>query len=498
MSARTRSAALRLIALAAAGATLLTLSLVGCGGSGNSTTVPLPPGGVAIGNLVCSNNLPQQTVIAHGQQLVIEFTLTDVNTAVPGRLLPVSFDVVGGTLLTPPTATDGAGHVVVTFIATDFSFVGAARVRLIQPGARLECDASFLIQQPACILRARVLTLADTVVVPEDACGGAAVQIERHLPHKIRYRITRPNPVTQVEEPVPGAFIHVVAQGVLFLDEEIGPTDASGEATLIAVPSPTGVGPITIVAEVVHVDLDGPQGVPDGIDDELPCNTCTIVFQVINPICDANFQPIVASDIDYFTAAGVPRTAPLRPGEYAEVTAYYILDGVPQAFRPVLVDAVDGFVNGSAFPVVVLTGADGHVTVTYTARDGFEGNDTLVFRDNQGTLQCTQSATISVVTCDFTFDFTPDPVAGGQSLLVIQFNSVDPSTLFGESVSLDVQGGFFTTQPPDYTVLNVGGVPTVLATLNITPGFFGPNVLSASFVSGYPCETVSKAFSVSP
>jgi hypothetical protein len=498
MSARTRSAALRHIALAVAGATLLTLTLLGCGGSGNSAVVPLPPGGVAIGNLVCSNDLAQQTVVAHGQQLVIEFTLVDVNTAVPGRLLPVSFDVVGGTLLTPPTMTDGAGHVVVTFIATDFGFVGAARVRLIQPGARLECDASFLIQQPACILRARVLTLADTVVVPEDACGGPAIVIERHLPHKVRYRITRPNPVTLVEEPVPGALIHVVATGLLFLDQNIGPTNASGEVTLTAVPAPTGVGPITIFAEVVHVDLDGPQGVPDGVNDELPCNTCTIRFTVINPICDADGLAVIPANIDYFTSTGVPRSAPLRPGDYAEVTAFYILDGTPQAFRPVLVDAADGFVNGSEFPVVLLTGADGHVTVTYTARDGFEGVDTVTFRDNAGTLQCTQTASVTVVTCDFTFDFTPAPSAGNQSNLVIEFDSVDPSTLFGETVSLDVQGGFFTMQPPNYVVQNVGGVPTVMATLNVTPGFSGPDVLSASFVSGYPCVTVSKPFTVSP
>jgi len=78
----------------------------------------------------------------------------------------------------------------------------------------------------------------------------------------------------------------VTATGLVFMDELVGPTDANGEATLVAVPFPTGEGLVTVVAEVVPPDLTGPDGIPDGVPDQLPCNTCTVQFQIINPICD--------------------------------------------------------------------------------------------------------------------------------------------------------------------------------------------------------------------
>lgn len=486
----------RRAAFAAISAGLLTLGLAGCGGSSDNRTVVLPPGGVAVGNVLCTGTAePPTSVIAHGQTMNIRFTLTDANIHLPISA-PVAFDVVGGSLLNSPTQTDANGVVVVTFAANDPTFVGAGRVRLVHPEARLDCDVSFTVFQPACILRSTVLNGADAVVTASDACGSTEANVERHFVRKIRYRVTRVNPVTGLEEPVAGADIHLQANGLTFTSMDVGPTNANGELTQPITPFATGTGTATVTADVIRADVSGPNGTPDGVPDTLPCNTCAVSFQIINPICDANGGAVTPV---YRSAAGAVKAAPLRPGESADLTATFVVDGIPEAGRGVLVDAADGFINGSANPVHVTTNGAGAVTVTYTARDGFSGLDTVTFQDDVGTLLCTQTASVSVVTCDMELIFGAPVTAGSDVPLTVHVLNVDATTAMGETVALDVTGGWFSQQPPYYVLVDDGsGLPSVMTTLHVTPGFSGPAQLSLSFVTDYRCQTITKPFTVSP
>ncbi len=476
---------------------LMAGALTGCGGSGNNTNVPVPAGGVAIGNIVCASSMePSTNAIAHGQAVQVRYVLSDVNTQLVGANLPVAFDVVGGALLDPPTSTDAAGVVVVTFVANDPGFVGAGRVRLIGPtDSRLICDVAFTVYQVACILRAEVLDGSDAVVTASDACGTTEFSVERHVTRKIRYRVTRINPFTLVEEPVAGAMLRLSATGLSFTSMDIGPTNGAGMVTQVITPFPTGTGVATVMAEVIRPDVDGPAGGPDGLPDTLPCNTCQIGFNIINPICDADGVSIMPV---YRDAFGTPKASPLRPGESADLTYMAVVDGVPQVGRAILVDAEDGFIDGSANPVIRMTNGAGMFTVTYTARNGFFGLDTVTFQDNVGTLQCTRTASVSVVTCGLDVMFGAPVTSGADVPVTIHLLAVDPATAIGQTVSLDVVGGFFTLQPPMYVLVSDGGIPAVMTTLHVTPGFSGPASLSMSFVSGYACDSVVEPFTVLP
>jgi hypothetical protein len=128
MNASMRRGSPRRMALAAtAAAALLSLGLAGCGGSGDHRAVVLPPGGVAVGNVVCSSSAePPTNAVAQGQAINLRFTLTDVNIHLPISA-PISFDVVGGTVLNPPTSTDANGVALVTFLASDPTLSGSSR-----------------------------------------------------------------------------------------------------------------------------------------------------------------------------------------------------------------------------------------------------------------------------------------------------------------------------------------------------------------------------------
>ena len=474
----------------------LLATTFGCGGgSSDNRDVILPPGGVAIGNLTCTATAePPTNSVAHGQAITIRFTLTDANIHLVGANLPISFDVVGGSLLDPPTHTDVNGVALVTFVASDPTFVGAGRVRLIGPEARLDCDVSFTVSQGGPLLRSTVLDGAMAVVTPLDACGSTENDVERQEIRNIRYVVTRANPLTGIQEPVAGAFIRLRATGLTFTEMIVGPTNASGEFTQLITPFATGEGTATVTADVVRPDLDGPNDAPDGVPDTLPSNTCVVRFNIINPICDNDGG---SGSIVYRDAFGTAKAAPVRPGESADVSATFVVDGTPQAGRAILVDAADGFINGSANPVLLVTNGAGTVTATYTARTGFQGTDVVTFQDNVGTLQCTQTVNVSVVTCDITLEFL-GPVCSGCSVpTIVRVLNVDPATALGEMVALDVVGGGFTAQPPTGVLVpDGGGVPSVATTLNITPGFHGPAELSLSFISGYSCNSVTEGFVV--
>ena len=478
------------------GIALLAGALLGCGGgSSDNRDVILPPGGVPIGNLTCtSNSEPPTNSVVHGQALIIRFTLTDANIALAGANMPISFDVIGGSLLDPPTRTDVNGVAVVTFLANDPTFVGAGRVRLIGPEARLDCDFAFTVSQAAPVLRSTVLDGSFVVVTPLDACGTTENDVERQEVRQIRYVVTRANPLTGVQEPVAGAFIHLRATGLTFTEMIIGPTNGSGEVTQVMTPFATGEGTATVTADVVRPDLDGPNNAPDGVPDTLPSNTCVVRFNIINPICDNDGGN---ASITYRSAFGIAKAAPLRPGESADVFATFEVDGTPQAGRMILVDAADGFINGSANPVHLVTDGAGKVTATYTARTGFQGTDTVTFQDDVGTLQCVQTVDVSVVTCDITLEFLTPPCSGCSAVTIVRVLNVDPATAIGEMVALDVVGGGFTAQPPTGVLVpDGGGVPSITTTLNITPGFHGPAALSLSFISGYACNSITEGFVV--
>jgi hypothetical protein len=471
----------------------LLAGLAGCGGSGSGTHVPLPPGGVAIGNLVCVNTtvVPATNALAQGGSLTITFHLVDVNSAVPGAGLPVSFDVIGGSVGNPPTHTDATGAVTVVYTASP-TYLGNGRVRLIQPDAQLDCDVSFSIFMPTCILTSQTLDGADAVVTDFDACGSLEPNVERQMVRKIRYQVVAPNPLTNVLEPVVGARFRLTATGMNFTTMEVGPTDATGHFTQTVTPFATGVGTASVTAEVIRQDLTGPNGVPDGVPDSLACNTCKVSFGIINPICDANgFVPVPT----YRDANGAVKASPLRPGESADVTALYVVDGTPLSGYPVLVSSASGFVNGSAAPIHMNTQPDGSVTVTYTAPDGFTGDDTVTFQSDRGDVTCTQVATIHVVTCDITVQFATPPQSGMDSVVTVTVLNADPATAAGQLIALDVVGGYFSAQPPYYPLdANL----QVTTTLHVTPGFSGPSTFSVSFPGGYPCTTVSKPFTVLP
>lgn len=481
------------LAVAAAG---LLAALVGCSGSGNDANdVVFPPGGVAIGNLTCTGTAePPTNSVVHGQAISIRFTLTDANIALAGANLPISFDVVGGILLNPPTQTDANGVAVVTFVAADPTFVGAARVRLIGPEARLDCDVSFTVSFPAPVLRAETLNGANAVVTALDACGTTEFDVERQVVRKIRYTVTRANPDTQVQEPLAGAFIRLTATGLTWTELVIGPTDGNGQVVVTITPFPTGEGVATVTAQVVRPDNDGPNDVPDSVEDMLASNTCTIGFNIVNPICDLDGGNIVPVYRDAFGAA---KAAPVRPGESADLTATFTVDGVPQVGRRILVSAEDGFIDGSAVPVIRFTNGAGQVTVSYTARQGFSGVDPVTFQDDIGSLQCTQVANVLVVTCDITLQFLA-PVCGGCSVpTVVRVFNVDPATAIGETVALDVIGGSFTLQPPTGVLVDDGlGTPSIQTTMHVTPGFSGLSALSLSFISGYACDSTIEPFNV--
>lgn len=475
----------------------LLATLLGCGGSSNNTNVVLPPGGVAIGNLTCTGTAePPTNSVVHGQAIIVRFTLTDANVALEGANLPVSFDVIGGSLLDPPTHTDATGLIIVTFVADDPTFVGAGRVRLIGPDARLDCDVAFTVSFPAPTLRAETLNGAMAVVTPLDACGTTEFDVERHQVRHIRYTVTRPNPDTNVQEPVAGAFVRLTATGLTWSEMVIGPTDAMGRVTQIITPFPTGTGVATVTGTVVRPDADGPDDAPDGVPDQLASNTCVIGFNIVNPICDADGNAIVPV---YRDAFGVAKAAPLRPGESADLTAFFVVDGVPQMGRAILVSAEDGFINGSPVPVLVMTDGAGMVSVTYTARTGFQGVDDVTFQDNIGTLQCTQTASVVVVTCDITLEFAIPPCSGCSVPTIVRVLNVDPATAIGETVALNAVGGAFTAQPPTGQLVDDGfGVPSIATTLHVTPGFSGPAALSLSYISGYACNSSTEAFVVTP
>lgn len=473
---------------------LLVASLSGCGGSSDGRGIPVPPGGVAIGNLVCIDTtmVPPLVVVLQGTQRTITFHLVDVNTAVPGAGIPVAFDVVGGALADPPLTTDAAGFVTVIFTA-GADFVGAGRVRLIQPELQLDCDVSFTVFESPLLVTARTKTGIGVPVRAFDACGSVELDVQRTDSRVVVLRVRQFDPVTSSLVPVAGIFFHVSATTDLGLVEgEFGPTNAAGEFDLVLPPFPSRRGEVVVWATAVRPDLLG-----DGIPDPDIGNTCSITF-MLNTMCDAHLDLLAPT---YHAADGSIKGAPVRPGESATIAAYVRLDGIPQGGYPVLVSPeAGGFVNGSAVPITVVTDGTGKVEVTFTAAPGFpDPINTVTFQADRGDIVCLLSADVAVATCDWVVEFGTPPMSGGDHVVTLTLLNADSATAVGELVALDVTGGFFTEQPPYYPLVDMGGgVLQVTTTLHVTPGFSGAAAISASFPGGYPCTTVTKPFVVSP
>jgi hypothetical protein len=473
---------------------VLATGLAGCGGSSDGRGIPVPPGGVAIGNLVCIDTtmVPPFVIVLQGAQRTITFRLVDVNTAVPGAGIPVAFDVVGGALADPPLVTDAAGFVTVIFTA-GADFVGAGRVRLIQPELQLDCDVSFTVFESPIIVTARTKTGGGVPVRAFDACGSVELDVQRTDSRVIVLRARQFDPVSGTFVPVAGIFFHVSATTDLGLIEgAFGPTDAAGEFDLVLPPFPPRRGEVVVSATAIRPDLLG-----DGIPDPDVGNTCSAKF-MLNTMCDANLDVLAPT---YHAADGSIKGAPVRPGESATIAAFVLLDGIPQVDYPVLVSPeAGGFVNGSAVPITLVTDAMGKVEVTFTAAPGFPNAiNTVTFQSDRGDIVCLQTANIAVATCDWVVEFGTPPVSGGSHLVTLTLLNADSATAVGELVSLDVIGGFFTEQPPYYALVDMGGgVLQVSTTLHITPGFSGASAISASFPGGYPCTTVTKPFVVGP
>jgi hypothetical protein len=476
---------------------------LGCGSSGNDDDVLLPGGGVAIGNLVCSVfQLPAGNAVVQGGTLEIQFTLTDVNYRLPGADLPISFEVGGGSLPDPPDRTNASGQATVVFVA-DPDFMGAAFVRLIQPDRRLRCDVSFSVYEPACTLTAQVLDGTGTVIEAFDACGSVETDVERPNVRRVVYEVRRPEVLTGFPLPAAGAFIRLTGLRMNFDQMVIGPTNAQGRIeagdtdgdgavdTPIA-PLDMGVGISTVTAEVIIPDANG-----DGIPDGLACNTCAVSWSIVDPTCDLDASVL---PVQVFDAGGTPKAEPVRPGESATVTAVFEVDGVPQAGVDVLAFAGNGRIDGSGLPVEATTDATGSVTFTYTPNIGFSGTDVITIEPVEN-LTCVYTAEVDVVTCDFTLAFFPDPVRSGQLSTVtmtLPASAADPATADGESIALSATGGFLPGTPPSIEMLAPDGLGNVQVTFDYVAslGFVGTGSVTASFVSGYPCLSVTEEFPV--
>lgn len=480
----------------AALAASLILGSLGCGGSGNNEEIVLPPGGIAIGEIICNitSSIPGDTVV-QGEVVTVTFRLTDANQRLVGEFLPISFETMGGHVPNPPDVTDEEGSATVTFV-TDPEHLGEAFVRLIQPDYDLRCDITFRIVQAACTLSSVVLDDMGAEIGGTAGCGVASVDMTRDMTRTIVFTVTRPDPVTTLVEPVADAHLLVRTSGQVPASFEVGPTDANGRVSVEisetgdVQPHPEQVGTLTVSATVVAQDSNG-----DGLEDSLPCNECSASFDISNPPCDQDGGTV---DVAYFEADGDPRAMDvLRPGEYAELTVTITHDGMPVQDEPVVVEADNGAINGSAVPVTVYTDAAGQATVRYEAFKGFGGSgmdpahDTVTFTTESPT-DCSQTGTVAVATCGLDLDFDSPPTQGQPVDVTVEVLHVDPATADGRMVSLNATGG--TLSPPAQTS---GPLMGTTRQITYTPGASATEgSISLSFTDGYPCNSTTARFDI--
>ena len=484
-------------AAVAALASGLVLGSLGCGGSGNNEQVILPPGGIAIGEILCNitSSIPGDTLI-QGEVVTVTFSLRDANQRVVGQFLPISFEVMGGWVPNPPDLTDENGSVTVDFV-TDPEHLGAAFVRLIQPDYDLRCDITFRLVQRACTLTSVVLDGMNNPIGGTSGCGVAEVAMERDMTRTIVFTVTRPDSVTEIVAPVQGAYLLIRTNGQVPATFEVGPTDANGEVEVVVAqggdvePHPESESLLTVSATVLIADSNG-----DGLPDALECNDCSASFDIMDPPCDQNGGTVT---VDYFEADGDPRAMDvLRPGEYAMLSFQITVDGVPLADEEVFVQAENGALNGSGVPITVWTDMNGEAAVMYQAYKGFGGTlmdpayDTITFEAASSPVDCKLSGEVAVATCGLDLSFAAPPTQGVPVDVTVEVLYVDPDTADGRMVALSGNGG--TLSPPaDLS----GPLMGTMRDLVFTPGASATEGLIAlSFLDGYPCNTSSASFDI--
>ncbi|MEM7248508.1 MAG: Ig-like domain-containing protein [Acidobacteriota bacterium] len=492
---------------------LLGLSLLGCGGSSNPNHILIPPTTDDPGNnlIATVSASPAQDWILQNGRADITFTLTDVNQALPGANLPVSFEVGGGRVPDPPTMTDANGQVTVTFIA-DEDFIGTAFIRIIQPTAQLRTATFLNVFEPACVLTAQVFDGMTPVSGNDDDCGDS-FDLERELDNlSIIYTVMRPDPVTDVMEPVEGVMIHLTVTGIEDRSVTIGPTNPAGLALWDIVLEPgTGIGDYDVAAEVVVPDNTGSTGAPDGVADGRPCNPCTVEFDVQHPECNANVMLAIARTADgtQYGSFGGPTTLPsLVPGStaYLRYDIRYSRTGDPIADEPFLVSVTSGTLDGGASTAVINTNGAGWLEINYTPEPGYSGTAMLSFGADGGALDCIVTLPIQVITCSLSLDFNSGTITAGQSyVLDVTVGNVDGVQVHEQSVALSAVGGSFA--PPGSNnfeltgnmtrpgATGMGGEGTGTApSFVVSPGFFGTGSISLSFTGDFPCDTVTAEF----
>jgi hypothetical protein len=462
---------------------------LGCGGSSNNETVVLPPGGEAIGELVCAiaSSVPGDVVV-QGTVIEVTFRLTDVNQRLVGQYLSVSFEAQGGHVPDPPDVTDENGEVTV-FLVTDPDYVGEAFLRLIQPENDLRCDVTFRLVQQACVVTAEI---QDDLGGTLDVGCGSSVMMTRDMSRNIIWTVTRPHHVTGALEPVAGAYLLVSTSGQPAGQLEIGPTDANGMITIEVSETgdvalhPTQVGPLVVTAEVIIADAN-----MDGLEDALPCNSCSAEFEISDPPCDNDGTMV---------AVAYPYMSVLRPGEIADLSLTLTRGGNPIANADLLVSAQNGSLNGSALPVTISTDASGNASIAYEPFVGFGGTiadpavDVVTFEAAASAgLQCVLTGEVNVATCGLGLAFAPAAQQGVISVVTATVTNVDTATTDGRMVSLDALGG--TLLPPTGTT---GPLAVADFTINVQPGDTTQGTIAMSFIDGYPCETVTATFDVLP
>ena len=481
-----------LVAALALSAGLIAGSL-GCGGSSNDDTIVLPPGGVAIGELICSiaSSVPGDVVV-QGEVITVTFRITDVNQRLVGQFLPVSWEIQGGFLPDAPTETDENGEVTVQFV-TDVDYIGNAFVRMIQPESDLRCDFTFRLVQAACTLTAEI---QDELGATLAAGCGASVEMTRDVSRTIVWTVTRPNPETGVTEPVVGAslLVRTSGQATVPAEFEIGPTDVDGRVELEVSESggvmlhPSQVGTLTVTAEVIIplITMDG-----ETFPTALACNVCAVQFNVSDPVCDNDGATVMVS---------YPYMDVLRPGEFATLSFTLTRDGVPIAGEELLVSSENGTINGSALPVLILTDGAGLASVVYQPFTGFGGTladpevDVVTFEAQSASLDCTLTGEVNVATCGLSLDFVPAPEQGEVSAVTLTVTNVDTATTDGRTVSLDQSGGTLT--PPNEVIGELAAATYMIEYHSGVGQLEGS--ISLSFIDGYPCDTVTEFFAIAP
>jgi len=465
---------------------------LGCGGSSNgSDGIILPPGGVAIGELICSiaSSVPGDVVV-QGEVITVTFRITDVNQRLVGQFLPVSWEIQGGYLPDPPTETDENGEVTVLFV-TDTEYIGNAFVRMIQPESDLRCDFTFRLVQAACTLTAEI---QDEFGVTLAAGCGATIEATRDMSRQVVWTVTRPNPETGVIEPVEGVFLSVRLSGLGTAELEVGPTDANGMITLAASDvgdiefHPTQVGTLLVTAEVIIPEIDM-GGVMYPI--ALECNRCTVAFILSDPPGIHDAATVMVS---------YPYMDVLRPTEVATVSLTLTRNGVPIANEELQVSSEHGTINGSALPVTVVTDASGTVSVMYEPFVGFGGTladpeiDIVTFEAACALPSCTWAGAVNVATCGLSLGFVPAPEQGELSAVTLTVTNVDTTTTDGRTISLDQSGGTLT--PPNEVIGVLAGATYMIEYHSGVGQLEGS--ISLSFIDGYPCNTVTEFFAIAP